>query len=104
MEGGWEDQWWNATGAAVCDATPKSLDALKTDKTTELGIAASGGDPATGLVLAKASADTAWTTASGEQATALEAYDLAMRLKALYLAGCSKIDLTDIPFCSGSSS
>lgn len=99
MEGGWEDQWWNATGEAVCTTLPKSLAVLTSEKTTELGAAT-----ASGLTLAKTNADSAWTTASDEQAAALEAYDLAMRLKALYLAGCSKVDKTDIALCSGSGS
>lgn len=81
--GGWKDQWWNTDGVAECASPPLSLDALKIAEVALLG------DADSGFVKAVADAAGAWTTANDEQAAAFKAYDLAMRLKALYLAGCA---------------
>lgn len=116
---GYELQWWNATASVECLEAdrPKSLNALKVAEEARLGVpfaaevaTVSVEVPATGLYATLNGADNVtglvkdWTDASATMATAYEAYDLAVRKWAIYVAGCRDGTAgADIPKCSGSS-
>jgi len=116
LSGGYELEWWNDTGDTACLDKPKGLVDLKAALVTTKGVTkvagvdAVGDTPAvievvaTGQELAHNNAIAEWNTRQTAMQTAYLAYDTALRLKAMYVAGCSPTSPGDVPKCSGSGS